>query len=133
MVSVTFLLQPFDQQAIAASINDRLTLVEKSVLVLEKTTFTKDDAALMRAEMKKDAAEMRAEMKKDAAEMRADMKADMRTTLAISLVLPSFTLLRLFYKDYEEKIEKEAQNRKEPIERKFADDVVKLLNYFKFW
>ena len=120
-----------------------LTL-EDRVSVLEKATFTKEDAAAMRIEQKADAAAMRAEQKADMAAMRelqvadatamraeqkadaAAMRADMAAmnlenrlfsfaNLGLSLVIPAMTYSRLKEMDAKEEA-REKQQAREKVE-----------------
>ena len=135
-----------------------LTL-EDRVSVLEKTTFTKEDAAAMRAEQKADmaamrelqvadAAAMRAEQKADAAAMRADMAAmnlENRffsfANLGLSLVIPALTYSRLKEMDAKEEAREKQQARekvetfereKELKNRSLKKDLKYFANYFNF-
>ena len=137
---VTMFAGPVDA---LTSVNDRVTALETAVSVLQKTTFTKEDAAAMRKEEKEDMAAMRKEAKEEMAAMRKEEKEDMAKmtfenrvfasiTIATSLALQSLTFQRLKdmdQKDEAEKVKKEREEEAKKASKSLRNDLINVLTY----
>ena len=114
------------------SVNDRVTALETAVSVLQKTTFTKEDAAAMRKEAKEEMAAMRKEEKEDMAKMTFENRVFASITFAISLALPLLTFQRLKdmdQKDEAEKVKKEREEEAKKASKSLRNDLINVLTY----